>query len=223
MIISTDRYMIRSQNDNTIYWEQDIYPDWTALRAYRHFPNGMPGTGVEPHYHDNDELWLFTAGYGEVWLDGDRYDITPQTLVYTPMGCVHRFQMFTAYENNAIVTPIERQRRPTHVTVEQSGSPIPTVPGFVVPGACNAGPIVDPGTRCPLSEWRLMTLAEGASVEEISLAVNEHWLVMTGSIALGLEGWEVELTPHDIALLRAGTRRWISSRGGARVIVARER
>ena len=31
-----------------IYWAQGVYPDWTAPNAYRHFPYGAPGTGVEP-------------------------------------------------------------------------------------------------------------------------------------------------------------------------------
>jgi mannose-6-phosphate isomerase-like protein (cupin superfamily) len=79
--------MIRSQNGNPIYWEQGEYPDWSRVSGYRHFPNGLPGTGVEPHYHDNDEMWLFTAGHGEVWLDDVQYAITPGTMVYTPMGC----------------------------------------------------------------------------------------------------------------------------------------
>ena len=223
MIISTDQYMIRSQNDNNIYWEQEIYPDWTTLSAYRHFPNGMPGTGVEPHYHDNDELWLFTEGVGEVWLDGERFDITPNTMVYTPMGCIHRFQMFTPYENNAIVTRLERQRRPIHVTTEEYGPPEPTVPGFVVPGNSNTGPIADPGSRCPLSEWHMMTLSSGISAEEAILSVNEHLLVMTGTILLGIDGWTIELTSHEVALLRAGTRRQLSSGTNARVLVARER
>ena len=134
MIIENQRYMIRSGNANNIYWEQGIYPDWTALSAFRHFPDQQIGTGVEPHYHDNDEMWLFTAGRGEVWLNDQRFEITPNTIVYTPMGVVHRFQMFTDYENNAIVTQLERQKRPIHILVEEAGPPIPTVPGFVLPG-----------------------------------------------------------------------------------------
>lgn len=220
MIISTENYMIRSRNANDIYWEQGVYPAWTALSAYRHFPNGMPGTGVEPHYHDNDEMWLFTNGYGEVWLDGQRYDITPGTMVYTPMGSVHRFQMFTPYENNAIVTRLERGQRPVHLTVEPYGPPEPTVPGFIVPGAINTGPIADPGARCPLSEWRTMKLDGG---EETLLAVNEHWLVMVGTVTLHIDGWSIQLTAHEVALLRAGVRRWLSSHDGAQVLVARER
>ena len=223
MIVATDRCEIRSLNDNLTYWEQGIFPDWTALNAYRHFPLGAPGTGVEPHYHDNDEMWLFAAGRGEVWLDGQHYEITPNTMVYTPMGCVHRFQMFTPYENHAIVPRLERQKRPIHITVEEHGPPEPTVPGFVVSGADNTGPIADPGPRCPLSEWRMLALADGEGLAEETLAANEHWLVMSGAIELTLDDRSVRLAPEDIALLRVGIRRQLTACSDARVIVARER
>lgn len=223
MILTTDRYMIRSRNVNIYYWEQGVYPEWTALNILMHFPDGLTGTGVEPHYHDNDEIWLFTAGRGEVLLDGVRYDITPNTLVYTPMGVVHRFQMFTPYENNAIVTPMERAKRATHILVDEDGPPEPTVPGFVIPGAQNNGPIANPGSRCPLSEWRQQKFAPGEVIPEASLATNEHWQVMNGTLLLTLDGQEIELAPHDVALLRAGTVRSLRSPDGARVSVVRER
>lgn len=192
--------MIRSQNGNPIYWEQGEYPDWSRVSGYRHFPNGLPGTGVEPHYHDNDEMWLFTAGHGEVWLDDVQYAITPGTMVYTPMGCLHRFQMFTSYENNAIVTPLERKQRPIHITVEDYGPPTPTVPGFVVPGDRNTGPMATPGQRCPLSEWRKITLTVGEIIDEATLAANEHWLVMKGKILLGVDNLEIELSTQSVRL-----------------------
>ena len=222
MIIENQNYTIRSGNSNNIYWEQGIYPDWTALSAFRHFPDQRIGTGVEPHYHDNDELWLFTAGRGEVWLDDQRFEITPNTLVYTPMGVEHRFQMFTGYENNAIVTRLERQKRPTHILVEESGPPIPTVPGFIVPGEGNTGPISNRGSRCPLSEWRAVTFSAGEEIDEEPLTCNEHWLVVGGTIDLTVDGLELELSGEDLALLKAGAVRKISSAEGARVVLARE-
>ena len=222
MIIENQHYMIRSGNSNNIYWEQGIYPDWTALSAFRHFPDQRIGTGVEPHYHDNDELWLFTAGRGEVWLNDQRFEITPNTLVYTPMGVVHRFQMFTGYENNAIVTRLERQKRPIHVLVEESGPPIPTVPGFIVPGDSNTGPIAHRGSRCPLSEWRAITFSAGEEVDEERLTCNEHWLVVEGTINLTVDGLEFELAGEDLAMLKAGAVRKISSVEGGRVVLARE-
>lgn len=223
MIIAKDRYQIRSQNSNLNYWEQDVYPSWTELRTFRHYPDQKIATGVEPHYHDGDELWLFTAGRGEVWLDDISHEISPNTMVYTPMGCVHRFQMFTSYENNAIVTRLERQQRPIHITVEDYGPPEPTVQGFVVPGAENHGPIADPGARCPLSEWRQIALEDGEKVEEAELQRNEHWLLIEGVIGLEIDGAKFELAPQDVALLGIGTRRRLTARGGVRVIVARER
>ena len=222
MIIENQHYMIRSGNSNNIYWEQGIYPDWTALSAFRHFPDQRIGTGVEPHYHDNDELWLFTAGRGEVWLNDQRFEITPNTLVYTPMGVVHRFQMFTGYENNAVVTRLERQKRPIHVLVEESGPPIPTVPGFIVPGDSNTGPIAHRGSRCPLSEWRAITFSAGEEVDEERLTCNEHWLVVEGTINLTVDGLEFELAGEDLAMLKAGAVRKISSVEGGRVVLARE-
>ena len=232
MIIENQHYMIRSGNSNNIYWEQGIYPDWTALNAFRHFPDQQIGTGVEPHYHDNDEMWLFTAGRGEVWLDDQRFEITPNTLVYTPMGVVHRFQMFTGYENNAIVTRLERQKRPTHILVEESGPPVPTVPGFIVPGERNTGPIPNRGSRCPLSEWRAVTFQPGSdlsecperheSIDEVPLTCNEHWLVVGGTINLTVDGLEFELSSEDLAMLKAGAVRKISSAEGARAVLARE-
>ena len=222
MIIENQHYMIRSGNSNNVYWEQGIYPDWTALSAFRHFPDQQIGTGVEPHYHDNDELWLFTAGKGEVWLNDQRFEITPNTLVYTPMGVVHRFQMFTGYENNAIVTQLERQKRPTHILVEESGPPIPTVPGFIVPGESNTGPIPNRGSRCPLSEWRVVTFDPGEGVDEAPVTSNEHWLIVNGTINLTVDGLELELEDEDLAMLKAGAVRKIRSTEGARAILARE-
>ena len=222
MIIENQHYMIRSGNSNNIYWEQGIYPDWTALSAFRHFPDQQIGTGVEPHYHDNDELWLFTAGRGEVWLNDQRFEITPNTIVYTPMGVVHRFQMFTGYENNAIVTRLERQKRPIHILVEESGPPIPTVPGFVVPGESNSGPIPNRGSRCPLSEWRVITFDPGEGIDEAPLTCNEHWLIVGGTINLTVDGLEIELSNEDLAILKAGAVRQIHSTEGARAVLARE-
>ena len=223
MVIDDPRYVIRSLNSNQTYWEQDVFPEWTALNCYRHFPDGGIGTGVEPHYHDNDELWLFTSGRGEVWLDGVRHEITPNTLVYTPMGCVHQFQMFTPYVNNAIVTRLERKRRPLHLTVAEYGPPEPTVPGFVVPGSMNTGPISDPGPRCPISEWRLQRYEDVNALDSNVLSRHEHWMVLSGTLKLEVEGRSVSLEPGDIALLRAGVDRHLSMQDhGARAVVVRE-
>ena len=223
MIIDDPRYMIRSLNANQTYWEQGVFPEWTALNCYRHYPDGGIGTGVEPHYHDNDEIWLFTAGRGVVWLDGVRHDITPNTLVYTPMGCVHQFQMFTPYENNAIVTRLERVQRPLHLTVEEYGPPEPTVPGFVVPGDLNTGPIPEPGPRCPIAEWRLQRHEDIVRQEAAELTMHEHWMVLEGVLHVEVGGLSASLHTGDIALLRAGAARRLSAEDReTRAVVVRE-
>ena len=79
-----------------------------------------------------------------------------------------------------------------------------------------------PGQRCPLSEWRKITLTVGEIIDEATLAANEHWLVMKGKILLGVDNLEIELSTQDVALLRAGTTRCLHAVEDACVIVARE-
>ncbi|MFN8444805.1 MAG: cupin domain-containing protein [Caldilineaceae bacterium] len=223
MIIRNDHYMIVSQNSNQHYWEQDVYPSWTQFTILRHFPDQRIGAGVEPHYHDCDEIWLFSAGHGEVWLDEERFPITPNTLVYTPMGVIHHFQMYTNGENNALVTRLERQKRPIHILVEEAGPPEKTVPGFVIAGNLNIGPIPNPGTRCPFTELRMITLASGEMLEQTQLPNNEHWLVLEGVLHLMVGESEFELYKGDVALLRAGLVRRLGSSNDGRVLFVRER
>ena len=222
MIHRGSHYLLFSQSSNTHYWEQDVNPDWTQFSAIRHFPDQRIGTGVEPHYHDCDEIWLFSAGTGEVWLDDECYPITPNTLVYTPMGVVHHFQMYSNGENNAFVTRMEGRKRPIHILVEQDGAPEKSAPGFVVPGAANTGPVPNPGLRCPFSELRVVTLAAGDGVAQGQLSTNEHWLVIDGALHVEMENREVELYKGDVALLRAGLVRRLWTNSHARVILVRE-
>ena len=222
MIIRSDRHFVISENSNRTYWGEGLYPTWTAVNGMHCHSQQMRGTGVEPHYHDCDETWLYASGNGEVWLDGRVYEITPNTVVYTPRGVVHRFQMFTEYENNSLLTCLEGSKRRKHILVEEDGPPDPTVPGFVVPGAVNNGPIPDPGTRCPLSELRLVTFASGDEVEGGRLAVNEHWALREGSLQLTVDGLDVELAAGDLAMLRAGAVRALRAESGATVVLARE-
>jgi mannose-6-phosphate isomerase-like protein (cupin superfamily) len=193
------------------------------LPSFATSPISTWGAGAEPHYHDCDEIWLFSAGTGEVWLDDERFAITPNTLVYTPMGVIHHFQMYRSGENNAIVTRMERQKRPIHILVEEDGPPVKTVPGFVIPGALNTGPVANPGPRCPFQELRMVTLTAGETVAQAQFPRNEHWLVCDGVLHLTLDNQTVELYKGDVALLRAGLERQVWTASSARAVLVRER
>ncbi len=223
MIVKNTDYVLISKNSNNVYWEEGLYPRWAVINTFCYFPNEPRGQGVEPHYHDGDEFWLFPSGCGEVWLDGKSFEITPNTVVYTPMGVVHSFLMSTDGENVALVTRLERQKRATHIYVEKSGPPVPTVPGFIIPGPVNNKSFADPGPRCPLSELRLVTLTAGEKIDKECYPCNEHWLVLEGTIHLTVQGFEVELSSGDVALLRAGIFRQIRADRNARIALARER
>ena len=221
MIVKSDGFWLISRNSNDDYWGTTKSPDWTVVGSIKHHPTEGMGVGAEPHYHDADEVWIFGHGRGEVWIDGRVFEVTDNTAVYTPMGAVHRFQMFTDFENVSVVTKLERQKRDTHLDPMEHGEPVPTVPGFVLPGAENNGPIADPGERCPFTELRRIDLEPGEEIEEEILDANEHWVVTRGTARVEANGTSANLTVGDVAMLRRGTRRRISAAGGARVALAR--
>ena len=221
MIVKSDGFWLISRNSNDDYWGKTKSPDWTVVGSIKHYPSEGMGVGVEPHYHDADEVWIFVGGRGEAWIDGQVHKVTDNTAVYTPMGAIHRFQMFTDFENVSVVTKLERQERDTHLYPEEHGEPVSTVPGFVVPGAENNGPIADRGERCPFTDLRLVDLEPGGEMEHEVLAANEHWVVIRGTARVEAGGTGAELTVGDVAMLRRGTRRRISTEGDARLALAR--
>lgn len=222
MIVRDDSYMVASKTVFPEGWSEHLYPEWAAIRLLRHTPDQLRGQGTEPHYHDCDEFWHFTSGYGEAWLDGQLYEITPNTTVYTPMGVVHRFQMFTDFDTVDAPTLHEgRKRRRGHLIVDGDGIPTPTAAGFVVAGDHNNRPFPDRGPRCPLAELRTVAGTAGEP-EEVQLSANEHWVILNGAAQLVLEETEFELSEGDVALLKSGLSRRISFSAGARAVVARE-
>ena len=222
MIISTDSCLVVSRNSNHPAWESTLFPAWAGFNAFYWVSDQKTGQGVEPHYHDGDEFWLFLSGRGEGWLDGERFPIEANTLVYTPLGVVHRFQMFTDFATATVATRLERRRRGRHILVEEDGPPERTVPGFVVPGRSNTGPVPQRGPRCPLSELRLLTFAAGTGLAAALLTVNEHWQAISGRPCLTIDGLEVELAPGDSALLRAGAVRRLHCAEDSQAVLVRE-
>ena len=222
MFIKNDNYWIISKSSNTNYWSQGVSPDWTIIGTFIYHPVEPMGRGVEPHYHDADEIWMFASGRGEAWIDEDRFDVMPNTVVYTPMGSVHRFQMFTDFDNASVVTKLERQYREGHLYVENDGFPEPTVPGIVLSGVENTGPIVNRGKRCPFKEMRTIEFAAGDEIIKTRLLANEYWLVETGFACIEVDGFEAEIWSGDVAMLKAGAVRQIGFPNGARVALVRE-
>jgi mannose-6-phosphate isomerase-like protein (cupin superfamily) len=221
MIVKAERFWLISKNSNDDYWGKTKSPDWTKVGSIKHYPKEGMGAGVEPHYHDADEVWIFAYGRGEVWIDGKSFDVTGNTAVYTPMGAIHRYQMFQDYDTVSVVTKLERQKRDTHLYPEEHGEPVPTVPGFVLPGATNTGPVSERGERCPFTELRLVDVRAGDEIEEAIIDANEHWVVIHGVARIDVDGARADMVVGDVAMLRSGARRRIGSLGGARLGLAR--
>ena len=233
--VASDSYLIISRSSNNVYWELGLFPAWSSLNTFVNAGERLPGSGTELHYHDCDELWLFPDAHGEIWLDGSVVPMTPNTALYTPMGTLHRYQLFERTAIAAVTTPLERQKRPGHLLVAEisagapprpyyqvGGAPAPTVPGFIVPGQRNTGPFPDRGTRCPLSELRLVTFSPPTATDEAPLTTNEYWLGISGSFRLVASGLNVELGPGDVALLRKGLTRNVYFAEGSRAVLARD-
>ncbi|MDE0222474.1 MAG: cupin domain-containing protein [Spirochaetaceae bacterium] len=225
MVLRGERHIIVSENANRGYWTGGHYPEaWTPVSVFKRYDREPRGSGVEPHYHDGDEFWLFAEGEGEVWL-GDRvYPITPNTAVYTPRGVVHRFQMFTEFQNNALVTRLEVRQRQGHLVPAADGEPRALAAPIIVGGEENSGPFLDRGPRCPLSELRVVDLGTGEVPSDLDGAAltNEHLLVLSGAVELTADGVTVTVARGDVALLRADASRRVASTAGARVALARE-
>ena len=225
MVLRGDRHVIVSESVNRGYWTGGHYPEsWTPVSVFKRYDQEPKGSGVEPHYHDGDEFWLFAEGEGEVWLGDRAYPITPNTAVYTPRGVVHRFQMFTEFQNNALVTRLEGRQRQGHLVPAVEGEPHAAAAPIIVGGEQNDGPFPERGPRCPLSELRAVTVAAGEAVADLNgtAAANEHLLVLGGDVELTVDGVTVMLARGDVAFLMAGTSRRVASPDGARVALARE-
>jgi mannose-6-phosphate isomerase-like protein (cupin superfamily) len=180
----------------------DTFPSWAALRNIGYTPNQYRGHGVEPHFHDCDEFWFFTSGVGEAWLDGVRADVSPNTMVYTPAGVVHRFQMFTDYATVGIQGRREGLRRSGHLLVAEHGTPTPTAEPVVVPGTQNVGPFGLHHSRLPVHEMRLVAMTGGQEVMLTAESI-EYWIPIAGSIDVTLD----DLVRMELAASPSGTSR----------------
>ncbi len=192
------------------------------MLTFGHFTDQPTGYGVEPHYHDCDEFWLFAKGHGEAWLDGQSHRLTANTAVYTPMGTVHRFQMFAPFETVAVVSGLERQKRASISWSRRMARRCLPCPASSRPAPTIMGRSLTRGSRCPLSELRVVALPAGAAIDDELLEVNEYWMAMSGSTVLEIDGTEFELSSGDVAMLRSGATRRLRAVDSVRLALARE-
>jgi mannose-6-phosphate isomerase-like protein (cupin superfamily) len=210
MRLDGNRYAIFSHADNNpAYSDDEVYPEWTVLKLFRYYPDQLRGAGVEPHYHDMDEFWLFVDGTGEAWLDGVVHPVNPGTFVFTPRGVVHRFQMFNDFRNCAIATPHVGQKRKKHILVDVDGAPEKSGDGMVVSAEASRGVINNPTGRFPLSELRVVR--DHWSAPEATIDATEYWLALDGHLDVVVDGLSVRLSTGDIAILKAGATRAVSA------------
>jgi len=82
--------------------------------------------GVELHYHDADEYWLFYRGRGRGQSEGVEYDVESGDLLATQMGYEHEmFESSGVVEAVALETTLRGQKRPGHLHREEHGDPVP--------------------------------------------------------------------------------------------------
>ena len=137
---------------------------------------------------------------------------------------MHRFQLFTDSQNNALVTRLEGRQRQGHLVPAVEGEPHAAAAPIIVRGEQNDGPFPERGPRCPLSELRAATVAAGEPAAGLdgTAAANEHLLVLGGDVELTVDGVTVTLARGDVAFLRGGASRRVASMDGAHVALARE-
>jgi mannose-6-phosphate isomerase-like protein (cupin superfamily) len=190
-------------------------PRWAALRNIGYTPRQGMGHGVEPHYHDFDEFWFFTSGHGEAWLDGVKHEVTPNTMVYTPKGVVHRFQMFVEFSTVGIQCRREGLRRAGHLHVARHGPPTPSANALVVPGDRNDGPIATSHPKLPVREMRLVRLPAGHETRRTT-AGTEYWIPVDGVLGATIGATCLEVAGSDLGESRS-TADVLMVRGGVDV------
>ena len=82
---------------------------------FRLVPDRREPWGPEPHYHDVEEYWLFVYGFGEVGLGAAKYEVAPNSVVFTPPGVVHRFHMWTPSRVVAAISRLKPGLRAGHL------------------------------------------------------------------------------------------------------------
>ncbi len=248
MLIELPGLMALSNDVNALrYWEPSVYPSWSRLNIVRLFSDQEPGRSAEPHFHDVDEYWLFANGYGEVGLGAERFEVTPNTVVYTPPGVVHRFVMYTPSNIAAVVRRLLGNERTGHlwafnpalgntgpgslsfnvldgyVDAHDTVDVAARGDAFLVPGVDNDGRPWSSGAG-PLSELRWLA---GQALDQLRepwrVTGSQALMVAAGSVRLRHEHGLIEMVPGDLVLARDGTQLRAEMDGEAVVVRVTER
>ena len=229
--------------NSSIYWLPEQYPRWGELNALVPLLGRGRGTGAEPHFHDGHEYWLFLDGLGEAQLGSRLWEVTPNTVVYTPPGVIHRHQMFTPFSVVAAVSRLVGLRRPGHLQLFDGrrgltvGCEVPSDPdahlyvpvadqidetavgeGFAVPGDANTGPF-SPDCGGPLSQLRSYA-ADAPTASFLVSGVPEFLTVASGSVTLQHEHGRLSVSRGDVVILKPGTAVELTADIGSLIIRA---
>lgn len=85
-------------------------PAWLDMVHFERIPerSSLYDYEIAPHFHDGlIQLLYLTSGGGEVFIDGARWEIAPQTLIVVPARHVHGFH-FTPDVDGPVVTAAQR-------------------------------------------------------------------------------------------------------------------
>jgi mannose-6-phosphate isomerase-like protein (cupin superfamily) len=80
--------------------------------------------GLDNHYHDCDEYWIFYEGRGVAVTEGKFFDIGPGDCVATGMGQYHDMALVTEPTVGVFFeTTMEGRKRPGHLWAHTHGAP----------------------------------------------------------------------------------------------------
>lgn len=88
----------------------EVQPAWLDMVHFEHIHerSSLFNYEIEPHFHDGlIQLLYVVSGGGEVFIDGAKWPVYPQTLIVIPASHVHGFR-FTRDIDGPVVTAAQR-------------------------------------------------------------------------------------------------------------------
>ena len=77
--------------DGLMHWVRvatgaHLHSDWDGIEWVAFEPGGR--AGIHTHSH-TEEIWFFLKGHGVIELDGERHEVSPGSIVLTPLHSRH--------------------------------------------------------------------------------------------------------------------------------------